>query len=309
MTTVSETNCMCSRRISLWSIAVLSLLFVVLYFVLRALPDAQCGFLHYEEIVHPDGTVEFCATNHAGFLDLTRLKYPVEMELSLAGEPTLGVAQAVTLELLTSGGMPIAPHDLALTHTKKMHVMVVDPSLQDYHHVHPQADGLNGRYTFEFTPNRAGKYQVFTEIVPLRTRRQVIATGTIEVAGSVSPMQFDRQSHCVVDGIRFDIRGVPERLKTGVDYRFELDVSAEDGGVVALEEVMGAQGHMVAFDAEGKGFAHMHPMDSVVSARSLEVEPELAFLFNVPNSGWYRIFAQIQVAGREVFGHFDLQVE
>jgi hypothetical protein len=300
---------MCSRRIPLWSIAVLSLLFVVLYFVLRALPDAQCGFLHYEEIVHPDGTVEFCATNHAGFLDLTRLKYPVEMELSLAGEPTLGVAQAVTLELLTSGGMPIAPHDLALTHTKKMHVMVVDPSLQDYHHVHPQADGLNGRYTFEFTPNRAGKYQVFTEIVPLRTRRQVIATGTIEVAGSVSPMQFDRQSHCVVDGIRFDIRGVPERLKTGVDYRFELDVSAEDGGVVVLEEVMGAQGHMVAFDAEGKGFAHMHPMASVVSARSLEVEPELAFLFNVPNSGWYRIFAQIQVAGREVFGHFDLQVE
>lgn len=309
MTTVSETNCMCSRRIPLWSIAVLSLLFVVLYFVLRALPDAQCGFLHYEEIVHPDGTVEFCATNHAGFLDLTRLKYPVEMELSLAGEPTLGVAQAVTLELLTSGGMPIAPHDLALTHTKKMHVMVVDPSLQDYHHVHPQADGLNGRYTFEFTPNRAGKYQVFTEIVPLRTRRQVIATGTIEVAGSVSPMQFDRQSHCVVDGIRFDIRGVPERLKTGVDYRFELDVSAEDGGMVVLEEVMGAQGHMVAFDAEGKGFAHMHPMASVVSARSLEVEPELAFLFNVPNSGWYRIFAQIQVAGREVFGHFDLQVE
>jgi hypothetical protein len=300
---------MCSRRIPLWSIAVLSLLFVVLYFVLRALPDAQCGFLHYEEIVHPDGTVEFCATNHAGFLDLTRLKYPVEMELSLAGEPTLGVAQAVTLELLTSGGMPIAPHDLALTHTKKMHVMVVDPSLQDYHHVHPQADGLNGRYTFEFTPNRAGKYQVFTEIVPLRTRRQVIATGTIEVAGSVSPMQFDRQSHCVVDGIRFDIRGVPERLKTGVDYRFELDVSAEDGGMVVLEEVMGAQGHMVAFDAEGKGFAHMHPMASVVSARSLEVEPELAFLFNVPNSGWYRIFAQIQVAGREVFGHFDLQVE
>ena len=189
MTTIVEKEPVSSRRYSLVSIAVLSLLFVALYFVLRALPDAQCGFLHYEEIVHPDGTVEFCATNHAGFLDLTRLKYPVEMEISLSGEPTLGVAQEVTLELLTSGGMPIAPHELAITHTKQMHVMVVDPSLQDYHHVHPKADGLNGQYTFEFTPDRAGRYQVFTEIVPLRTRRQIIATGAIEVAGDASPME------------------------------------------------------------------------------------------------------------------------
>ncbi len=309
MTTVAENNPVRSRRLPLVSIAVLTVLFVVVYFVLRALPDAQCGFLHYEEIVHPDGTVEFCATNHAGFLDLTRLKYPVEMEITLADEPTPGVAQEVTLELLTSGGTPIAPHELAITHTKNMHVMVVDPSLQDYHHVHPQADGLNGQYTFEFTPNRAGAYQLFTEIVPLRTRRQIIATGQIEVAGSASPMQFDRQPHCVVDGIRFDIGGVPARLRTGVDYRFDLAVSAEGGGAVELEEVMGAQGHMVAFDAAGKGFAHMHPIDSVASARSLDVEPELAFLFNVPNPGWYRVFAQIQVAGRGVFGHFDLEVE
>jgi len=71
---------------------------------------------------------------------------------------------------------------------------------------------------------------------------------------------------------------------------------------------MGAPGHMVAFDAAGKGFAHMHPIDSVVSARSLG-SPELAFLFNVPNPGWYRVFAQVQVSGREVFGHFDLEVE
>ena len=94
-----------------------------------------------------------------------------------------------------------------------------------------------------------------------------------------------------------------------MDYRFDLAVSAEGGGAVELEEVMDAQGHMVAFDAAGKGFAHMHPIDSVASARSLDVEPELAFLFNVPNPGWYRVFAQIQVAGRGVFGHFDLEVE
>jgi len=297
------------NRGPLLSVFVLTLVFVAAYFVLRALPDAQCGFLHYEEVVNADGSVEFCATNHAGFLDLTRLKYPVEMNISLDDEAGVGVAQEVTLELLTSGGMSIAPHELALTHTKKMHVMVVDPSLQDYHHVHPQAVGLNGQYTFEFTPNRAGTYQVFVEIVPLRTRRQIIATGTIEVSGVAPTMKFERQIESIVDGLRFSLGDMPaERMRTGVDYRFELDVTAADGSIVELQDVMGAQGHMVAFDAAGKGFAHMHPIGSVVSARSLE-SPELAFLFNVPNPGWYRVFAQVQVSGREVFGHFDLEVE
>ena len=299
-----------ANRLPIYSVCVLTLIFVAAYFGLRALPDAQCGFLHYEEIVNADGSVEFCATNHAGFLDLTRLKYPVEMKISFSDETVQGVAQQVTLELLTSGGTPIAPHELAVTHTKQMHVMVIDPSLVDYHHVHPQADGLNGQYTFEFTPNRAGTYQVFAEIVPLRTRRQIIATGAIEVAGIASTMSFDHQIESVVDGLRFNLGDVPtKRLRTGVDYRFELDVSAVDGSAVVLEDVMGAKGHMVAFDAARKGFAHMHPVDSVVAARSSERSSELAFLFNVPNPGWYRVFAQVQVGGREVFGHFDLKVE
>lgn len=298
-----------ASRLPILSISILTLLFVAAYFGLRALPDAQCGFLHYEEIVNADGSVEFCATNHAGFLDLTRLKYPVEMEISLEDEATPGVSQQVTLELLTSGGTTIAPHELAITHTRKMHVMLIDPSLVDYHHVHPQAEGFNGQYIFEFTPNRSGEYQVFTEIVPLRTRRQIIATGVIEVAGEAEVINFDRQTESVVDGLRFDIGEVPERLSTGVDYRFELEVTAVDGSDVVLEDVMGAKGHMVAFDAARKGFAHMHPIDSVVSARERNVAPELAFLFNVPNPGWYRVFAQVQVDGREVFGHFDLEVE
>lgn len=290
-------------------IVVLTLVFAALYFVLRALPDAQCGFLHYEEIVNADGSIEFCATNHAGFLDLTRLQYPVEMVISLANESISGAQQMVTLELLTPGGTPIAPHELAITHTKKMHVMLIDPSLQEYHHVHPQADGLNGRYTFEFTPHRAGVYQVFVEFVPLRTRRQVIATGKISVAGTASALLFEHQTQCLVEDVRFNLGAPVERLRRGLDYRLELEVSAVDGGFVELQDVMGAKGHMVAFDAAGKGFAHMHPVDSVLTARSDGTESELAFFFNVPNPGWYRLFAQVKVEGREVFGHFDLEVE
>lgn len=298
-----------SNKLLLVKIAGLTIFFTSLYFVLRALPDAQCGFLHYKEIVHSDGTVEYCATNHAGFLDLTRLKYPVDLNVLLEGKPTKHKELEITLELLTPGGMPIVPHELAITHTKKMHVMLIDPSLTDYHHVHPQPEGISGKYTFKFTPKRAGTYRLFAEIVPLRTRRQVIATGSIEVLGSEDTANFEHQTESVIDGTRFILRGAPQSLQTGIDYRFDLDVLSEEGAAVVLEEIMGAKGHMVAFDAERRGFAHMHPMDGVLVKNSASSDSELAFLFNVPNPGWYRLFAQVQVAGRQVFGSFDLEVD
>ena len=287
----------------------LTFFFVGVYFFLRALPNAQCGFLHYEEIIHPDGTIEYCATNHAGFLDLTRLKYPVDMEISLTGKPVRNAGQKVTLELLTPGGMPIAPHELAVTHTQKLHVMLIDPSLTDYHHVHPQPEGLNGKYIFKFAPQRAGIYRVFAEIVPLRTRRQVIATGKIEVSGEADEIEFERRTESIVDGLHFILNGVPESMRIGIDYQFHLNVLMADGSTAALEDIMGAKGHMVAFDAERKGFAHMHPVDSILTAQSAGSGSELAFLFNVPNPGWYRLFAQVQVEDREVFGAFDLRVD
>ena len=81
------------------SITVLSLIFIGAYFVLRALPDAQCGFLHYVEIVNADGEIELCATNHAGFLDLTRLSYPVIADLRTVSAPRAGDEVQVDLHL------------------------------------------------------------------------------------------------------------------------------------------------------------------------------------------------------------------
>jgi len=297
------------------SIGTLSVVFVGAYFVLRALPDAQCGFLHYEEIVNAEGEIELCATNHAGFLDLTRLTYPVVADLRTQAPLVMGTEAQVELSLETTGGMSIAPHELAVTHTEKMHVMVVDPSLEDYHHLHPEPEGLNGIYQFDFKPERAGIYRVFTEIVPLRSRRQAIALSQLEVAGAPQSAEFARSTESVVDGVRFVLLGAPETLKTGRDYRLELEITSAEGAAITLETVMGAKGHMVAFDGEGKGFAHMHPVDSVASARlagfgsATSESTDIAFLFNVPNPGWYRLFAQIQVKGEPVFGRFDLKVE
>ena len=308
-----------SSPVAAWlSIAALSAVFVGAYFFLRALPDVECGLLHYIEIVNADGEIELCATNHAGFLDLSRLEYPIKAKLSSVSAIAQGESLRVRLDLKTSGGMSIAPHELAVTHTEKMHVMVIDPSLEDYHHVHPEAVGLDGQYFFDFTPALAGTYKVFTEIVPLRSRRQAIALSELEVPGQSTAPKFKRSMVSLVDGVLFELLKVPDILETGRDYRLQLHISDPAGNPIALETVMGAKGHMVAFDSVGTGFAHMHPVGSVASVRTAGLsgdgaidssDSDLSFMFNVPNPGWYRLFAQIQVKGEAVFGRFDLKVE
>jgi len=308
-----------SSPLATWfSIAALSTVFVGAYFVLHALPDVECGLLHYIEIVNADGEIELCATNHAGFLDLSRLEYPIKAKLSSESAIAQGESSRVRLDLKTSGGMSIAPHELAVTHTEKMHVMLIDPSLEDYHHVHPEAVGLDGQYFFDFTPALAGSYKVFTEIVPLRSRRQAIALSELEVPGQSTAPKFERSMVSLVDGVLFELLNVPDILETGRDYRLQLSTTDPEGKAIDLEIVMGAKGHMVAFDSVGMGFAHMHPVGSVASVRTAglgggggfdSIDQDLAFMFNVPNPGWYRLFAQIQVKGKAVFGRFDLRVE
>lgn len=301
-----------SKSKSTWvSVSILTVIFVAAFFMLRSLPDAECGFLHYVEIVNEDGEIELCATNHAGFLDLSILKYPIQIDLETEEALVVGQIETVKLELETSGGMTMAPHELAVTHTEKMHVMVIDESLEDYSHVHPRAVGIDGSYEFEFTPKKAGAYRVFAEVVPIQSRRQAIATGQLDVPGEGQKPQFEAATVSVVDGARFTLNQVPDQLKTGRDYTFTLDVEHVDGGPVALEVVMDAKGHMVAFDSAGTGFAHMHPVDSIAEARAVSVSEndKLTFLFNVPNPGWYRLFAQVQIDGEAVFGRFDLSVE
>lgn len=294
----------------------LSAIFPVVYFMLRALPNMECGFLHYIEVINEDGEIELCATNHAGFIDLSVLRYPIEVQFPDEAELHCGQKANVTLHLKTSGGMPIAEHELAITHTQKMHLMLIDLSLENYNHLHPKSTGFDGLYEFEFTPERSGTYRAFTEIVPRRSRRQAIAFSELEVAGpAAAAPKFQYSTECIVDNFHFKLSRVPDVLKPRRDYPLNLNVTNSTNGQPArLELVMGAKGHMVAFDAHVQGFAHMHPVNRQNAPDRTEIphgpndDSTLTFYFNAPQSGWYRIFAQVQINGQPVYGRFDLEV-
>lgn len=290
-------------------ICLITLGFVVGYFALRNMPNSECSFLHYEVTeVLADGTEVCAAVNHAGWLDLTRVQYPVSLELS-SDRQTLNVGETteIAMQILARGDQPILPHELAITHTERLHVMIIDPSLEDYHHVHPEPQGATGTYTFNFNPEKPGTYRVFVEAVPVRTKRQVVAMGEITVSGEAISPAGGEQRESTQAGMRFVLKY--DALRRGRDTPVAVAIETEAGEPAELELTMGAIGHMVAFNTERTGYKHMHPLElAMYGTDAVDLDGQLQFLVNLPERGHYRLFAQVKINGQEIFAPFDVQL-
>lgn len=268
-----------------------------LFVGLRKLPDTECAFLHYQPSqVSADG-LEFCGDDNPTFVDFTRLRFPVEMKWNMPPQLSAGEKVFVAMKLINASGAVIQPHELAITHTEPLHLLVVDESLEDYHHIHPEPMGPGGEWAFDFTPYRAGRYRVFAEFVPSRTRQKVTATTEFTVSPASVVLAKPQAELPLVS-----LQSIPQQMSRAV----ENSLTVKFGEPLTLQPVMGALGHMVAFDESLSGYAHLHPK---YTGREKAAEPELAFAFNTEKSGRYRLWAQVKVDDEERFLPFDVVVQ
>ena len=107
-----------------------------------------------------------------------------------------------------------------------------------------------------------------------------------------------------VDGFRFKLTpgSEPIRARQVIDLRLEMERIG--GGTVPLEVIMQAYAHLVAFDDQRSGYAHMHPLESDITQRPDPEHPVLTFKLRLPQSGRYVIWSEVQIAGRQVFAPF-----
>ena len=97
---------------------------------------------------------------------------------------------------------------------------------------------------------------------------------------------------------------------SGDEIRLVFHASDQNGNTLGFQPVMGAFAHMVAFDGDLKGFAHLHPEENLLPADKEDLhEGPLSFTFTPPKQGLYRLWAQVRFAGEpETFIPFDLRV-
>lgn len=250
--------------------------------------------------------IEFCDPLNPQFIPVVAVRSPVALTLTHA-PAAIGVRVRCTATLRTTGGKPIAAEDLLVAHTRKLHLLIVDPTLQDYQHVHPEPGKGPGEWTFEFTPGLSGAYRVFADFTPAATGRGLYASAEVRVQPGAADTFVAKTAE--QDGYRFTLAPRRSPLRAGEPIDLAFRVQRPDGAAVPLEPVMGAFAHLVAFDEPRSGFAHLHPAEADITKKPDALRPELNFKLTIPTPGRYVIWAQVNLGGREAFVPFRFVVE
>ncbi len=294
-----------AQKRQIWLITGVAL---VLYLAVRLLP-AGSNVNHMDFRMEGKGVLEFCDPANPQFIPVVAVRSPVAMALQPEREPAKDEPVEITLTLRTASGKPIGPADLLVAHTRKLHLLVVDPTLTDYQHIHPEPGRRDGEWRFNLTPGRAGLYRVFADFTPVATQRGLYASADVTVRGPVATVITNASATYQERGYNFELV-LPPVLHAGQPtvLRFRIESQGAVRAPVPLQPVMGAFAHLVTFDEARSGFAHLHPVESDLSKPPDALRPELNFKVTIPASGRYVIWAQVKLDGEEIFAPFWVDV-
>jgi len=224
---------------------------------------------------------------------------------------TVGQEATATVKLTKPDGSPMLLSDLKEAHTEKIHLLINDPSLSDYHHEHPTATSTPGEYTFTFTPSKPGPYRVWADLVPVATDAQEYAIADIAAPTKGEPISNRTPSTTAeVGGLKYAITFENAKLKAGEAVLGKLTITKPDGTPFnQLEPVMGAYSHIVGFSEDFETIAHIHPMGVEPTKATDRGAGELEFHLLPAKPGLMRLYAQIRVNGQDKFAPFTLEIQ
>ncbi|MEI6861794.1 MAG: hypothetical protein WCL04_06025 [Verrucomicrobiota bacterium] len=307
-------------------VALLTLGALALYLTLRALPTGT-NLHQLDFTVTGTGALELCDPANPQFVPVVAARSPVTLTVT----PQPGDDYRFLLHLATSSGKPIGPAELLEVHTRKLHLLIVDPKLGDYQHVHPEPTANIGEWSFTFAPAFTTTYRVFADFTPIATGRSLYASADIGGTGPAdstggpaardTPPAWPAETwRAERDGFVFQLKPSVQPIRAGQPVDLNFILARTDGGPVIMEPVMGAFAHLVTFDAARSGFAHLHPdpanaanlsvtsAPSAASGTTAVTNPHLAFKLTIPSPGPYVIWAQVKLDGHERFVPFWFEV-
>ena len=182
--------------------------------------------------------------------------------------------------------------DFDVEHTKRMHLVVVRRDMSGFQHLHP-TQAPDGRWTVPVTLREAGSYRVFADFSvggrAYTLADDLTADGTVRSRPLPAPAPS-----ADVDGLH--VRLTEGASRAGAESRLAFEVT-RGGRPVAVEQYLGAKGHLVALRQGDLAFLHVHPD-----------EDRLKFMATFPTAGSYRLFLQVKSGGRVHTAAFTQEV-
>lgn len=257
----------------------------------------------------PVAVAEHDAHGGSGHSHASAAEPTTALEVLNASELTAGKPAQIVVRLTNKKtGKPVTAADLEVAHTKRVHLLIVDPSLSDYHHEHP-VETAPGVWSFTFSPRAGGEYVVFADLLPMETKLQEYARGTVKVSGAPRGLEQTALQSVTVDGYRFDLNIEGGEIPLEGGAMVKVNVTKPDGSPAKnLEPLMGAFAHGVGFTPDLKTVLHVHPLGEEPTSDSQRGGSMLDFHIAPAAAGYYRFYVQVQVDGKDKFAGFGVNV-
>ena len=273
----------------------------------------------HPECVAPNATT---ACGKCG-MAMVKRRIPYSFIYVPPGEPTMllkatasgpleaGKKADVKVRIQRRDGSPVLIKDLMVMHTQPIHLLIVDPSLTDYHHEHPMPTDVPGEYAFSFTPTKSSNYRIWADLVPADSGVQEYPA--VELPGTAAPESIGDLSGkfaTLAGGLNFRLTFENGALPRAKQVRvMQIEITDPAGKPLRqLEPVMNAFAHLVGFYEDYRTVVHLHPEGGDVTRDDLRGGPILGFKFYPPRPGFIRLFCQVVVDGKTIFAPFNVNV-
>jgi hypothetical protein len=219
---------------------------------------------------------------------------------------TANTTEIIRFQLLKDN-KPLTLNDLKTVHTKKIHLMVIDPTLTDYYHIHPVMDSKNKDFVFKFTPKKNGSYRIWVDVTPIATDEQVFLKKDIGSASEKNLINEEVKLNSNVNSYQFNLKldGQPQ---VGKPVVATITVTKDGKPFSQLEPVMGAFAHLMGFNADYSSILHIHPMGREPSNDTERGGSQLMFHIEPQKAGFVKLFAQFRINGEDVYVPFGLVI-
>jgi len=178
----------------------------------------------------------------------------------------------------------VTESDLKESHTKKLHLIVYDASLNLFNHAHPAFDGQVWKSELNITTN--GSYYIWAQ-GHLLDGTEFSASYRVNVVGgkpALSVVTLGDNRTAAVSNTVIDLS--KQKIKAGKMAMLTYIVSRNDGTQPEVTPYLGANAHVIAVSPDGDDLIHAHPMDGTSSDTGM-------IHVTFPTQGDFRIWVQV----------------
>ncbi len=207
-------------------------------------------------------------------------------------------------------GNPLTEANLKLAHTKRLHFLVIDPTLTEYYHIHPNIV-KDGVWSFYFPPSRTHKFRVWADLTRLDTGKQEFAIadiGSYDPKYKITRMDKTLSNSVNVGEYNFTLK-LDGDLKSDDTTIGSITVTKNGAPFTGLEPVMGSFAHVVGFSEDYQSIMHIHPMGKEPETADDRGGPVLHFHIAPNKPGFVKMFAQIRINGQDIYAPFGVMVK